>query len=339
MPPIEKEATLDEIQNDDLQDDLGFPAEDTPADDLEVVIADEEETPADETPADDTPSDDPLDAELEAADKAYPEPIKKRIKREIRIRKRVEAEFEQVKEAAIQVAQIAQERETEVATVREQLKALQRTHAEVLEVTFDKEIQIKSGALQKARADGDYDAEMKAQSELDTLRFQQNQVREARRNMGTAPAKKADDTPTPPAAGTPAAAKPAANPPPPKAVAWVDKNKTWFRQPKFSGHTQFVLGVDQQLVKEGYDKNSDSYYEELDRRVDEAFPTLRKAPVKTVSPVAPAAAGGGAAAPTKPAGKRSITLTKADLENMRTFGLDPSNKAHLQEYARNKVAA
>lgn len=351
MPmPLEQEATLDEIQHDEQMDELGQVQDDLPADDLEVLIAGDEapadeEAPAPDTPptdetppADDTPSDDPLDAELEAADKAYPEPIRKRIKREIRIRKRVEAEFEQVKEAAIQVAQLAQDRETELTQAREALKNLQRTHAEVLDVTFDKEIQIKSAVLRQARTDGDYDAEMKVQSELDTLRFQQNQVREAKRNMGAAPAKpaapKADTTATP-APAAPAAKK--SDPPPPGAVKWVEANKVWFNNPQFAGHKQFVLGVDAQMVKEGYDKMTDAYYTELDRRVDEAFPTLRKAAKSVTSPVAPAAAGGGAARSS--GGKRSITLTKTDLETMRVFGLDPSNKAHLQEYARNKVTA
>ena len=48
-----------------------------------------------------------------------------------------------------------------------------------------------------------------------------------------------------------------------------------------------------------------------------------------------AAVGGGAqSAP----GKRTVTLNKADLDNMRRFGLDPTNKAHLREYASNKAA-
>lgn len=353
MPPIEQESTLDEVLAAENAEDNQFPAADVPEDDIEVVVAGEDGESVDvvdpEAPgepaaaapevgaAEATPAEpDALDAELEETDKAYPEPIKKRIKREIRIRKRVEAEFEQVRDAAIKVAQIAQDREQELKTARIEMQKLRRQHAEVLDVTFDKEIHIKQAVLRKARDDGDYDAEMKSQSEIDALRFQQNQVREARRSMGD------DATPAapPPAAAATHPAQPtapAAPPPPQKAVKWIETNQTWMKNPQFAGHVQFVRGVDAQIKKEGYDVNSDEYYKELDRRIDEAFPTLRKAPVTSGSPVAPVSAQGA-----RPAGagkKRSITLTRADLDNMQRYGLDPSNKAHLQEYARNKVAA
>lgn len=354
---LEQEATLDDIKKDDLQNDLDAPEKEID-NDFEVVIAEDVESDVSEkteeestkTPVtepaqeaetvevaeapsgDETVTEDQLDAELEATDKAYPEPIKKRIKREIRIRKRVEAEFEQVKEAAIQVAHLAQDRETELNVAKEQLKNLQRVHADVLAVTFDKDIQLKAAELRKARTDGDYDAEIKIQSDLDTLRFQQHQVREARRNLGeatTAPTVSAPaSVPTTEAAKTP--------PPPQKAIQWVSANKSWFSQPKFAGHTLFARGVDAQLMKEGYDKNTDEYYKELDRRIDEAFPTLRKATNTITSPVAPTTSSIASSAKTT-TGKRAITLTRADLENMRTFGLDPSNKDHLREYARNKV--
>lgn len=48
-------------------------------------------------------------------------------------------------------------------------------------------------------------------------------------------------------------------------------------------------------------------------------------PVSGVTPAANAA---------KPAARNGkITLTKNDLANMRKFGLDPTNKEHLREFA------
>ncbi|HYC65580.1 MAG TPA: hypothetical protein VEC14_12680, partial [Reyranellaceae bacterium] len=46
--------------------------------------------------------------------------------------------------------------------------------------------------------------------------------------------------------------------------------------------------------------------------------------------------GGARADGAKPA-KGKVTLTQADLDNMRAFGMDPKNKEHLREYALNKV--
>lgn len=357
-------AAASPAESDDELNGIDFPSVDAANvsdDELEIVIAGEGETPAEPTEAEgiaaaepaaaeeaapvagQTPAEpvDALDAELEETDKAYPEPIKKRIKREIRIRKRVEADFEQVKDAAIKVAQLAQDREAEATSLRNELQNLRRQHAEVLEVTFEKEIQITSSKLRKARDDGDYDAEMKAQSEIDQLRFKQNQVREARRSLGepqAQPAAQPQGQAQPQAQPQPQGQQPAARPPAPqKAVQWVEANKSWFQNPKFAGHREFVVGVDRQLRREGYDQNTDEYYKELDRRVDEAFPTLRKAPAGagSTSPVAPVLSGGSRSV----GGKRSVTLTSADFDNMRMFGLDPTNKAHLQEYARNKEAA
>lgn len=355
----EQEATIEEVMADENLEDLNLPAVDAGPDDLEVVIADEEPAPESEPAAEPAapaaeaqPAEEPAaaadvtDADLEESDKAYPEPIKKRIKREIRIRKRVEAEFEQVREAAIQVAQLAQSREQELNAANQALKNLQRQHAEVLEVTFDKEIQLKSAELRRARDSADQDAEFRLQGELDGLRFKQNQVKEARRNMGSAPEQPAAPQPAaqPAAAAPQPAAQPTAakNAPAPGAVKWIDANKSWFLNPKFAGHASFVRGVDQQLAKEGYSPQSQDYYVELDRRIDEAFPTLRKAAPTTATTTSPVAAvPNGAAAPRAAAagGKRSVTLTKVDLANMQRFGLDPNNKEHLMEYARNKRAA
>jgi hypothetical protein len=56
----------------------------------------------------------------------------------------------------------------------------------------------------------------------------------------------------------------------------------------------------------------------------------------TGSNVAPANAGaGGAPSPSRGAGgTRTMRLSASDLQSMRTFKLDPTNKAHVQQYLR-----
>jgi len=348
---LEQESTLEDIAREEAEEDALDEATTSIDDDVEIIVEDEEDDtagaaeppttespPADAAPTDPEPEPVPgepvvTDADLEETDKAYPESFKKRIKREIRVRRKIEAESAQVRQVAVQAIQYSQARDAELLAANKQLLELRRQHADVLEIAFDRDIQIKSQELRQAREDGNYDTEMKVQSELDTLRFRQNQVREAKRVLPT-------EVPTALPAPTPAASSPTAEPtrPPasPKAVAWINRNRAWFNTPKFAGHTQFVLGEDEQLVKEGYDKNSDEYYAELDRRVDAAFPTLRKAAPPTNGSGGPPVAPVGGLNGSKSAAKGAIKLNKADLANMRRFGLDPSNKEHLREYARSK---
>lgn len=350
----EVELSLDEMQAAELQDDIANAAFEQIAEgveDFDVTVVEDEpvvvtepavtvETPAPEdtiegAATDVTPTLD--DIELEAADKAYPEPVQKRIKREIRIRKRVEGEFEQLRDAAVKVAELAQTREAESKQLQEQLVSLRRQHAEVLEHMFDGKIQLQMAELRRAREEGNFDNEAKIQSEIDQLRFNLNKVKDAKASLGqpTQPAQLAQ----PPQNAQPAQpAQPQRKAPPPGAIKWVEDNKAWYLNPKFSGHRAFVKGVEAELTREGYSDTSRDYYVELDRRIDEAFPTLRaKTPIAPSGGPAPVPKGGTGRPPA--GGKRQVVLTKADLQQMRTYGLDPSNKEHLREFIRNREAA
>jgi hypothetical protein len=338
-------AEENEVPNDDLEDDLETGAEAALPDDVEIVVegdepevpaddeppADEPEVPADDEPPADEPDVDPEDAELAA----MPTKIKKRFEREKRLRDEIIGERNQARTIATQVAQKLQQTETETVTLRRQNAALQRQFAETLDYAYDRDISIKAGELRRAREDGNYDAEQKAQGELDQLRFQQNQLKQAKANLPPADAEPPAPAAAAPAANTPAT--PARAPVPPLAAKWVDKNKAWFNSPKFAGHRAFTLAEDKKLVTEGYDKNTPEYYAELDRRVDEAFPSLRKRPAANSAPNNPVAPVGGA--PQGAGARKTIKITKADLQNMQRFGLDPSNKEHIREYARTKSAA
>lgn len=360
MAVADQETSLDDALSEGAED-LGFPAGETTDADFEVVVnegaeegaeagevateegAAEESAAAPEAAAEGEQQPESTEgetdfAELETAPPAFRKAVKARWEREKRLRAQIIGERDQIRDAAVQVATIAKQREQELTTVKAQMLELQRQHAEVLEVTFDKEIALKSKEMRAARDNNDYDAEQKLQGELETLRFQQNQIKEARRNIPAAPTASATPTPTPaaPAAGEAPGAQPAPAKKPltPAAAKWIANNKVWLESPKFAGHREFVVGVDRQLQREGYLPTTDEFFKELDRRVDEAFPTLRKKPQPTNLPPVAAVGGGAQSAP----GKRTVTLNKADLENMRRFGLDPTNKAHLREYASNKVA-
>ena len=75
--------------------------------------------------------------------------------------------------------------------------------------------------------------------------------------------------------------------PSPKAEAWAQKNN-WFGQDEAMTYAAF--GIHKKLVEqEGFDPQSDAYYNELDRQMVETFPQRlnggSKRPVQTVASV------------------------------------------------------
>ncbi len=285
---------------------------------------------ADEPPEPEAQSEESADAELAA----MPDKVRKRFMREKRLRDGIIQEREQIREAAIKVATLAKQREEEVAALKRQNAAIQKQFAETLDYAYDRDISIAASAIRKAKEDGDYDKELQLQGDLDKLRFQQNQLRQVKANLPepevAAPAPQAQSG-SAPAPQAPAAQK---APPSPLAVKWINNNKAWFLDKKFQAHHNFVRTIDGQVRAEGYDPNTKEYYDELDRRVDAAFPTLRKKTKPAASPV-----GAVGSAPASNVSKRTITINKTDIANMRRYGLDPTNKEHLREYARSKRAA
>ena len=59
-----------------------------------------------------------------------------------------------------------------------------------------------------------------------------------------------------------------------RTMAWWQKNP-WFNHPKFPRETAAAKAIDVLLNIEGYDKNSDLYYDILDQRLRAVLPNLR----------------------------------------------------------------
>lgn len=57
--------------------------------------------------------------------------------------------------------------------------------------------------------------------------------------------------------------------PDPKAEDWAEKH-AWFG--KDDAMTGAAYGIHARLIKEGYDTGTDTYYTELDKRLEQAFP-------------------------------------------------------------------
>jgi len=78
--------------------------------------------------------------------------------------------------------------------------------------------------------------------------------------------------------------RPAPRPPDPKAEDWANKNE-WFGQDEPMTLTSF--SIHRKLVEEGFDTTSDSYYNEIDKRMKDTFPHRfdKVSPTQAVSSV------------------------------------------------------
>jgi len=121
----------------------------------------------------------------------------------------------------------------------------------------------------------------------------------------------------------------AAEPPTPKkAMDWWQKNR-WFNSGGYERETAAARAIDVQLDLEGYDKESEDYYDQLNNRLLSVFPELSsgsepvKSKPKSRSPVAPTAGG-----PTYKGNR--IRLSNDQLRMARELGI--TDEAGLKKY-------
>jgi hypothetical protein len=114
--------------------------------------------------------------------------------------------------------------------------------------------------------------------------------------------------------------------PSPKAKSWAEKNE-WFGNDKYMTNSAFMLHED--LVSQGFDAESDEYYNEVDKRMRDLYPHKfaksqeveiteeNRKPVQTV-----------ASAGRKQSGRRTVRLTKSQVAIAKKLGVP------LEEYAK-----
>ena len=126
---------------------------------------------------------------------------------------------------------------------------------------------------------------------------------------------------------------PATAPPPdPKSQAWAQRN-SWFGVDEPMTYTAFA--IHKNLVEQGMDTNSESYYQAIDRRIREEFPhkfqqdeTIEVSPTAksgSRSPVQRVASANRAA---KSTGRDTVKLTSSQVAIAKKLGVP------IEEYAR-----
>lgn len=116
--------------------------------------------------------------------------------------------------------------------------------------------------IRKAREEGDIDTETEALERLTGLQMEQRQIAEQAYHR----ANYQPQIQTPPPAVAPQQQKQTD----PRAEEWAEQNE-WFGKNTVMTHTAW--GIHRQLIEsEGFDTQTDEYYDELNRRIRDAFP-------------------------------------------------------------------
>jgi len=205
----------------------------------------------------------------------------------------------------------------------------------VLEARFEKtdadyvkkfETSISSGleAAQKELASaiesGDANAQVEANKRIATLAFENAKLEQAKAGREEQQAQK------PVLSQPPVQTQQMEDPinPDPKAEAWASNN-SWFGTDRAMTYTAFEIHKDL-TEKEGYDPNSNEYYEEVDRRIKVDFPH-KFGNTETKQSAAPVQTVASANRSVKP-GRKTVRLTSSQVAIAKKLGVP------LEEYAK-----
>ena len=217
--------------------------------------------------------------------------------------------------AAVEFAEAVKKQNDEL---KQRLSALDQSYTSEFGTRVDSQIESAKQAYQKAYDDGDAEAMFEAQKNLSKLALDQAQLEQAKRRQ-----EKAEQV-----TETQPAAQPAAQPQPPdpKAEAWAQKNE-WFGADQTMTYAAF--GVHRQLIEdEGFDPQSDEYYNELDNRMRKEFPHKFAAPTKNDTGPRVASAESTASRSKSTKGRRTVKLTPSQIALAKRLNVP------LEEYAK-----
>jgi hypothetical protein len=173
--------------------------------------------------------------------------------------------------------------------------------------------------IRKAREEGDYDTEIEAQERLTEIQMEQRSISEmaSQRQYNQQQAQQAPQQVQQPVQQPRSTYDP-------KAEAWAEENE-WYG--KNVAMTHAAQGIHKQLVlAERFDPNSDEYYDELNNRLREAFPTQFNVKTRTNRPVqtvAPASRSSGVNN-----ARRTVKLSPSQVAIAKKLGVP------LEEYAK-----
>jgi hypothetical protein len=174
---------------------------------------------------------------------------------------------------------------SKIFSSRSVLSALEQGSKQHAEKDFNTRYQQTKAALYKAVEEGDTEAQVNFQEQMADMRAamrvaqsqQQQRAQQQQQQQRQAPQRQAAPAPA-------------------KAMDWWQQNN-WFNAQGFERETAAARAIDVQLDLEGFDKNSDEYYDVLNNRLQKVFPELTSGAspsrqrTKSRQPVAPTTGG------------------------------------------------
>ena len=311
MPEEEKNMIdVGEADQVETEIDLDKPTEQAkPVEEEKVEVEKvEEEKPAAET----APAEKPKD-EKEDELKTYSEGVQKRIAKLTRKMR----EAERQKEEALAFAQsVKQERDS----LQSRFVKADKSYVSEFETRVKSNMEAARSALRTAIEAGDVDAQVKAQEQMATLNADAVRLASLKSQQETEPKEEKQVNVSPSQAEQPVRTDP-------KAEAWAARN-SWFGNDTAMTYTAFDMH--KTLVeKEGYDPQSDEYYEEIDKRLRVEFPNkFDKVADTTTEKAKPAQTVASARRPANTGRRKTVKLTPSQVAIAKRLGVP------LEEYAK-----
>ena len=287
--------------------DLDKPAEQAkPVEEEKVEVEQVEEKPV-ETKTEETKD--------EKADelKTYSEGVQKRIAKLTRKMR----EAERQKEEALAFAQsVKQERDS----LQSRFVKADKSYVSEFETRVKSNMEAARSALRTAIEAGDVDAQVKAQEQMATLNADAVRLASLKSQQEIEPKVEKQVNVSPSQAEQPVRTDP-------KAEAWAARN-SWFGNDTAMTYTAFDMH--KTLVeKEGYDPQSDEYYEEIDKRLRVEFPNkFDKVADTTTEKAKPAQTVASARRPANTGRRKTVKLTPSQVAIAKRLGVP------LEEYAK-----
>jgi len=225
-------------------------------------------------------------------------------------------EEERQRQAAIEYAEAVKKQNEELQS---KLNKLDTTYVGEFDTRVQSQSLAAKEAYRKAVEENDVDAMYEAQQNISRIALEEARLAQIKAQRE----EQAKFIQAQPQAQPQAQTKPK---PDPKAEQWAEKN-TWFGQDQTMTYAAF--GLHKQLIEdEGFDPNSDEYYNELDNRIRSEFPHKFQEAQKKSSAPRVASAGTTASKSSSPKGRRTVKLTASQIAIAKRLNVP------LEEYAK-----
>jgi len=277
---------------------------------VEVTLDDEAKT---------VTSEDTVHAEVEASDTSsssddeldnYSQKVQKRIKK-------LTEKYRYAERDKDEASRLAQTLKEENEKLKERLTNLDTGYLNEYGSRLDSQLTQAKAAYKSAHDSGDADALFEAQQALSKIAIEQERYRLAKQRQEQTPEVQ-------PVQETVQQPKQQPVKPDAKAEKWAQKNE-WFGEDEIMTQAAFVIH-NNLVTEEGFDPNTDEYYDELDKRMVGEFPHKFERPKNEGSPRV--ASASTSASRSGKQGRRTVKLSHSQVAIAKKLGVP------LEEYAK-----